>query len=252
MIPLIKAEFRKLFTVRSTFVMVTLSFLMVTVFAFYVEGIRATGNIEDPGKLASSVLNAINTVSLFMAIIALLLFAHEYRYNTIMYTLTSSNSRTKTLLAKIIAVSGFAVVFSVLIGVYSPLMTYLGLQVKGFELAPQTLDYADLLWRTVFTGWAYGMLGLLFAALLRNQVAAIVAFFVLPGPVEALFGLVLKHNVVYLPFTALQQVASVSSQRPPEAGMLSLSPEKGALVFVTYLVFGWFIAWLLFLRRDAN
>ncbi len=252
MIPSIKAEFRKLFTVRSTYVMVGLSIVLVTIFAFYVEGIRATGYINDPGKLASEVTNAISTVSIFGAIVALLAFAHEYRYGTIMYTLTSSNSRTKTLSAKIIAVSVFAVIFSILIGIYSPLMTYLGLQVSGTGFGPQTLEYADLLWKTVFTGWGYAMTGLLFAALLRNQVAAIAALFLIPTTIEPLLGLILKHNAAYLPFSALQQVPRLVSSSPPPDAMNYLTPGKGALVFAAYLLTGCIIAWILFLRRDAN
>lgn len=253
MIGLVKAEFRKLFTIRSTYFMVGVAFAMVILFAFYVEGIRAIGPVTDTGKLASEVTNAISVVSIFFAVIALLLMSHEYRHNTIMYTLTSSNSRTKTLLSKIIVVSVFAVGFSILIGVFSPLMTYLGLQIKGYELVPQTLHYGDLLWKTVYTGWANGMAGLLFATLLRNQVAAMAVFFILPGPIESLLGLLLKGNAAYLPFSALHQVATNSGAPPPhEAGITLLSPGKGALVFMVYLVIGWVIAWILFLRRDAN
>lgn len=253
MIALIKAEFRKLFTVRSTYLIVFIAFFIVTLGAFYADGIKGGANVGDPMKLSGEVISAITVAPIFAAIIALLLFAHEYRYNTIMYTLASSNSRTKTLLAKIIAVTGFAVVFSVLISVYSPLMTYLGLHIKGYVLVPQTIYYADLLWKVVFTGWGYAMLGLLLAALLRNQVAAIVALFIIPSTIEPLLGILLKSNAIYLPFTALRQVTNTASSPPPsEVGIPFTSPGKGALICGMYLVIGWVIAWLLFLRKDAN
>ncbi len=251
--PLIKAEFRKLFTVRSTYVAVGIAFAFVTLFAFYIEGIRATGNIMDPLKLAREIINAVSSVSIFGAIVGLMLFGNEYRYNTIMYTLTSSNSRSKTLLSKILAMSVFAVGFSLLVAVYSPLMTRLGLQIKGFTLVPQTIAYGSLLWKVVFTGWAYGMLGLLLAALLRNQIAAIVMLLITPITVEPLLTLLLKHNSIYLPFSALQQVTNTTmSAPPPQANIPYLTPGKGAMVFATYLLVGWVVTWILFLRRDAN
>jgi hypothetical protein len=32
----------------------------------------------------------------------------------------------------------------------------------------------------------------------------------------------------------------------------TITPFHAALVFLTYLVVGWIVAWVLFLRRDAN
>src|SRR3954467_14136812 len=101
MVASIKAEFRKLWTVRSTYVLFLVAFALVAIFAFYAEGIKASpATVQDAGKLAGEVTNAVVTVSLLGALAGVLLMTHEYRYNTIMYTLTSSNSRSKTLLAK--------------------------------------------------------------------------------------------------------------------------------------------------------
>jgi hypothetical protein len=116
-------------------------------------------------------------------------------------------------------------------------------------MVPQTLHYGQLFWTTVFTGWGYAMAGLLFVALLRSQVGAIVALFLVPSTVETLLGLLLKKNTVYLPFAALGQVTS-PTEGPPNVG--HLSPGKGAMVFGAYLAIGWLVAWILFLRRDAN
>ena len=86
------------------------------------------------------------------------------------------------------------------------------------------------------------------AAIIRQQVGAIAAFFLIPALGEQLLSLLLKDNRIYLPFTALTQVTM-----PESAGVQNaLSPGKAAFVVVLYIVVGWLVAWYLFLRRDAN
>lgn len=112
-----------------------------------------------------------------------------------MVAITAANSRSKVVAAKIIAVSGFA---------------------------------------------------LLLAVLIRNQLGAIVSIFAAPV-VEHLLSLIIKQNSVYLPFTALDAVLTHS--RPAE-GFITYT--HAALVVMVYLVVGWLVAWLLFVRRDAS
>jgi hypothetical protein len=95
------------------------------------------------------------------------------------------------------------------------------------------------------------MAGLLLALLTRNQVASIVALFVVPDLAEQLLGLLLKHNTVYLPFSSLNQVINTGGDRNM-ATSSNLSPAKAAGVYCIYLAVGWFVAWLLFIKRDAN
>lgn len=249
----IKSEFRKLTSIRSTYFISGLALLIVMFYSFYIEGIRVNAqSLADPSRLASEPLSAIAFVSILIALVGLLLLTHEYRYNTIMYTLTASKSRTRILLAKIMVISGYALVMSLLVGILAPTMAYLGAHASGHVLVHQVFPIWSLLWRTTLYGWGYAMAALLFAALIRSQVGAIIALFVLPGTAETLVGLLLKNNTVYLPFTALSQVIAVmgAKQGPIKTG--HLSPSKGAFVFCTYLIIGWLVAWALFLRRDAN
>jgi len=247
MIPALKSEFKKLLTVRSTYYITFIVLIFVIFIAFYVTGWRLTPqDLHGPNQLADDVTGALN-VMVFGAIVAIMLMTHEYRYNTITYTLTSSNSRSKVLWSKFIVVSVYTLIFAAVVAVLSPVMTYLGVHAAGHSLGPQTLHYADLAWRSLFFGWAYGMAGLVLAVLLRNQIAAIVGLFVIHGVVEQLLSLLLKHNTVYLPFTALDQV---SGNTDPRVG--SISPARGALVFTLYVAVGWLVGWYLFLHRDAT
>jgi len=250
MAPTLKAEFKKLLSVRSTYILTAFVAALVIFIAFYVEGWRLTPiALHDPSQFSGDVFGALN-LTVFGAIVAILLMTHEYRYNTIMYTLTSSNSRTKVLVSKFIVVSVYALFLAVLIGILSPVMCYLGAHLHGHSFGPQTVHYWSLIWRSLFYSWGYGMVGLLLAILTRSQVGSIVTLLLLPGLADQLLGLILKHNTVYLPFSALNQV--IGDGRGGDATSSTLSPAKAAGVFVIYLVVTWLIAWLLFLRRDAT
>jgi ABC-type transport system involved in multi-copper enzyme maturation permease subunit len=243
----LKSEFRKLLTIRSTYYLLGLTLFLVLLVGFYIEGYRLDAKqLSDPMLLNNSVTDAISSLILFAGIVGLLLMTHEYRYNTIIYTLTASRSRSKVLAAKIIALSVFALIFVALVGILSPLMTDLGVHVARHTdlMAPQTINYGDVAWRLLYYSWAYVIAALMLAVIIRNQVAAIVSLFLIPT-VEALLTLLLKNNGVYLPFTALGAVVTHPSQG-------SITPARAALVFAAYLIVGWAVAWILFSRRDAN
>lgn len=251
MIDALKSEFRKLITIRSTYIIAGLVLLFVIFMCFYIVGIRSSGGIaENPGYLAEQTVQAVSAMGLLLALVGLLIWTHEYRHNLITYTLTSSRSRTQVLLAKIIVVSGFAIAMSLVVAIVAPLMAYFGaVGVKGVDPIAQQFDTWSLFWRTVVAGWGYSMIALIFAALIRNQVGAIAAFLFVPVTIEPLLGLLLKHNIIYLPYNTIAQVIlGADAMSIPNA----LSYTKAALVLLIYIVVGWAIAWLLFIRRDAN
>jgi ABC-type transport system involved in multi-copper enzyme maturation permease subunit len=250
MIAMFKSELRKIYSVRSTYFILLLGLIAMLIFAFYVEGLKAGTNgapVTDPHKLSNLLLDAVSNMAFWGGIVAILSLTHEYRYNTITYTLTASRSRTKSLLAKIMGVSVFAVLYTVFLVVFSTALLYVGLAIKGYHLSPQVL-HVDLIWRLLFIGWGQIMMALLLATLIRQQVGTLVAYLVIPSIVEQLFGLLLKDNKIYLPFTALQQVAHFTDGSVHHP----LTPAHAAFVVGIYLVVGWFIAWILFLRRDAT
>jgi ABC-type transport system involved in multi-copper enzyme maturation permease subunit len=245
----LKAEIKKLLTVRSTYFIIAFSMVLLIFFAFYISGWHINKmDLHDPTTLATDVTSAISVVSIFAALAAVLLMTHEYRYNTIMYTLTSSNSRSKVLLSKILVVSGFAIAFTLFFGILSPFVSLLGIHLHHLKLVPQTLHYSDLLWRGLFFGWGYSMAGLLLAALIRSQIGTIIVLLVAPGTVESLLGLLLKQNVDYLPFSSLHVVIGQGMGQYTNG----LNPFHALLVFSAYLIVGWIVAWILFLRRDAT
>src|SRR5258706_14974622 len=100
----LKSEVRKILSLRSTYVILGFEVAMNLLFAFYVTGWRLDAqSLASSSFLASQVNSSINALGLFGALVAMLLVTHEYRYNTIVYTLTANRSRSQVWLAKFIA-----------------------------------------------------------------------------------------------------------------------------------------------------
>jgi ABC-type transport system involved in multi-copper enzyme maturation permease subunit len=176
-----------------------------------------------------------------------LLVTHEFRYNTIDYSLTLSNSRSKVLAAKILVITIIALLVTAMISIATPLLADLGIHANHLSLVTQKFYYGSLFWKGLIFGWGYAMAGMVFAVLLRNQIGAIVTLFIVPDTVEGLLSILLKNNTVYLPFSALHSMLGVGVDVQN-----SITPLHAMFVFLLYLSGAWIIAWYMFLRRDTN
>lgn len=268
MMPALKAEFKKLLTVRSTYILMLVFLLLGAFFAFYVHGFKDSGvpafvgpSSVDQARVslfvAGSITQIANIIAVAGALIGLLLLAHEYRYNTIVYSLTASNSRSKVLASKILAILCLVFVYSVVATVILLPLVWAGATAAGHSLPHQNINFLTYFAKVVFFSESFAMAGLLFITLIRNQVGAIAALLILPNTIEGLLSLLFKQNSVYLPFTSLQQVIQPPVLNGVKIGGAHdnttgyLSAPRGALVFLAYLFVGYIIAWYLFLRRDA-
>lgn len=261
MLSSLRSEFRKIFSIRSTFVCILIAILYMGIYDFYVVGYRAAAkhrgdffvNYHSVHYIFLEVVKSggLYPPVLFGSIVAVLLMAHEYRYNTIMYTLTSSNSRSKTLLAKFTAVTGFSILFGLMISVIAPSFTYLGMHIANISTVGQVFYFKQFIFRVLFYTWAYSMIGLLLAIFFRNIVASILALFIIPVAIEPLVGLLLTTNQQqYMPFNALSSVLDNGTSVVVSGNVISASTST--LVVLTYLIVLWLIAWVSFIRRDAN
>lgn len=245
----LKAEFTKLLTIRSTYVLLALAVLLVGGISFMVEYkyVAPPGVEVSADAMSNAVLSIAGTTSLFIMIAAVLVMAHEYRYNTIVYTLTSAKHRWQVLAAKALVVSAYAVVFAVIMSLIVILASLLGTAARGDSMPPQTFDVFNVAWRVLFHSVAAALYALLIAVLVRSVVAAMAMVFVVVNIVESLLQLVLKTNAQYLPFTAASAVVT-----NPGGFQEILEPVKAAWVTVAWLVVLWIIAIILFMHRDAN
>jgi ABC-2 type transport system permease protein len=246
MLATIKAEFRKLLTIRSTYFIVALALLLTGFIAFYGMGYKSE-HIIPANMFREYILNCVSIVQVFGGIVAILLITHEYRYNTIAYTLTSSNSRLKVLLSKMLVVTVFAVILSVVAAAFVGALIALGAHFAHHSVITTGLDYGDIaLKSTVFT--VTGVLAaLVIGFLARSVVFAIVAYFLIPTTVEPLLNNLLKVSTNYLPFMAQNQIIMNNAGDPKV-----FSPLASAGVFCAYILGAWIIATFFFVRKDAN
>lgn len=245
-----KSEFRKLFTVRSTYILIILSAFFVILFAGYFEGYK--GNTGSPAAkleitaLHEIVVNSAGLGVIFASIIAALFMAHEYRYNTIMYTLTANAHRTRVLLAKVITATLFGIAYGLLIFGLALGSYQLGLTLRDATLPAQNFELLNELGKVVFYYAAYALAGLLIATVARSVLVAIASLLIIPTTIEPLIGLLLKDNAKYLPFASLDSVINISALQN------ALSSGTAMVVASLYLAAGLVITWALFMRRDAN
>lgn len=246
-----KSEIRKLLSVRSTYVLLGITFGLAALLNFYVEGYwgqsgSAAATLQ-PGAYREIIANGVGMAAMFISILAVLQMGHEYRHNTINYTLTANARRTQVFFGKVLVIGAFAVLTGLLVGVFSLLMYRFGLSLRDATLPPQEFDYLTQFSRIAFYSFAYGMVGLLVTILLRNLIGAIVFLLIFPVTVEPLLGLLLKGNAVYLPFSALDHVMGAAVIQGN-----NLTPSAATWLSVLYVGALGVVTWLVFVRRDAN
>jgi ABC-2 type transport system permease protein len=247
MINTIKAEARKLLSVRSTYFIIAASLFITAFFAGFAEGFKGDPKaLQSLNLLSGESASAIVFVGFILAFVGLLLAGHEYRYNTIFYTLTSTNRRYKILLAKFIVITVFTALVALVVTFFSPLCTIVGAHLAGKHIGPQVFDVWPLVWHCLMTAWAYAMYAFILILILRNQVGAIVTFLLLPLMGENILMLLLKHNSKYLPFTAAQSIVSPSTMGN------HTNTTQAALTVLVYVTLGFVASTVLFVRRDAN
>ncbi len=245
MMPTIKAEFRKLLTVRSTyFLCAAIAALPVALIGFWIHGYKDVLHATtSPLALTSSLLTAIAVTGVFLSFVVVLLVGHEYRYNGILYSLTSVNHRSKVFFAKLLAAVIFACLVAALAMLANGALFYLGLHLHHITPIAQQVAYGTIAWHAAATILGDVAFAFIIAMLARSLIVAIAAVLIIPTTIEQLITLLLKDNVKYLPYTALGNLTEITSK-------ISFTFSL-AVVCGYVLVFG-ALAYGLFLKRDAN
>lgn len=246
MIAALKAEFRKLFTVRSTYMLALVGLLLGAVLSgFWIWGYKDVQHAAlNHLALETLILQTVSIVGVFLSFLAVLLVGHEYRYNTIMYSLTSANSRTKVYLAKLLTLLVSGLVIAGLVVAAAIGLFYLGQHTHHIATITQHVQVGDVLWRSVATIVGDITYAFIISILLRNLIGSIAFILVVPSTVENLLSLLLKSNVKYLPYAALGNLTRMENP--------SISRTFSLGVVAVYIAVMGVISWILFLKRDAN
>lgn len=227
---------------------------------------KITDNNLPKEKLLFNLQEMVPIMVTFVSIILILLMVHEYRYNMVNYTFTISNSRSKVLASKLIISTIFTILMTLSAMGLCVAVTQIAINVKDLVLPAQDYEWLYITARHVAHALGYVLFYLGIATLLRNLTASIAAIFLLPT-IDSLAGFLLSTRDIEptkaLPLVALDRFGNVASDittGTADVGenFLNSNPGEQATVLVALAVFGaylvgiWLLAWILFLRRDAN
>lgn len=246
MMAAIKSEFRKLTTTRSTwvFILSTLA-LCAGLLGFWVFGVKDTAQAAMAGggemALQTFVFAIVGALSLILSFAAVLSVGHEYRYNTVMYSLVMARSRAQVFFAKWLVLLVFGLVTGGLVIAAGIGTLHLGWSVGDINPVSQNIDWWALSWRSALAiagGMTYAYM---FTLIVRSQVSAFTLILLLSSLLESLAGLLLKENVKYLPYTSLSGLYRDG-----------VDLKQTVLTVTAYMLGLGIIAYVLFRSRDAN
>ncbi len=246
MIAAIRSELRKILTLRSTYIILAFAFIIVVLMNGWATGYKH-GPLDE-NFVSGIIRNTLQGMSFLLGIVVLLQVAHEYRYNTIYYTLTLTKRRTTVFLAKVIVATVAMLTGAIILIALGVVSGVIGVAASGAALGAQTIPWGDIVLKGSMYVWGVGMFALIITFLLRNQVGAIVMYLFGVNIAEQLLSLILKSNTGYLPFRALE---GVIMQASVQSGYV-FSPEKSMIIVTCWIAVAGFAAWILFLKRDAN
>lgn len=249
---LIAAEILKLRTVRSTWILSIIGWILVGVSAaagvFGAYGEDFTGS----GQQVADAIGSTGGNSIIVLVVGLLAMTTEFRHGTVGRTLQITPSRTKVLVAKLVAGSTYAVLF-----VLGSLVAVGAILLLGVILYDANLTLGSLAfeagWQSLVALVLTALLGVAFGALVRAQVVAIVVALVWIMIVENLFAALWPVVGRWLPFQALNGlfIPTGAMDQMPDSTFVPLAGFTALLVFTAWVVTFTTGAAILLRRRDV-
>ena len=268
MIAALRYEWRRLWTIRSTYWLIGLTLTIQTLFTFVAAWGAQAGDAFDPEEVVSQIITLGASfgyspliTAYIIAMFGVFSFGHEYRYGMIRATLTAVPDRTAVFMAKVVVTSLLAGVLSLaccLIGMFNALLF---LDTDGV-LSGRGV-WTVVLGATLYT-MLFGLCGLAVAGLVRNQTGALALILLFPLVIENVLGVILRlvsnladNNVDAIakvfPFDAgAQMFARPSAQLINDVlGYEPFGAVTGGLIMLAFTAGLLAGAHTLFRRRDA-
>jgi ABC-type transport system involved in multi-copper enzyme maturation permease subunit len=242
---LIRSEWIKLSTLRTTWILAALS--IVTAIAITAV---AVGTVQEEmsslERLDLLLTPAPLLVRLFILVLGILAFANEYRYGTIVPTLTAAPIRTELLGAKLIVLGGFGLVLGAVVTLASVVTGLTVLSIVGQPVSVFGGEIPRAIAGTILFYGICALLGVGVGVLVRQPTIAIGILIPWALFAEQALGAFLPNLVPYLPFTAGEQLYAVTTTGEP------LDAGVGAALFLTWTAIAIVAGSLLFQRRDVT
>lgn len=272
MIDAIRYEVVRLRTIRSTYWLIGIALVLQLLLSFIIAWrLPETGPLSGGDEVFAILVTigaSLGFAPLFIAyilgLVGVFSMGHEYRHGMIRATLTAMPNRLTVLGAKVLVaavVSGIAAIVCVLIAVIAAQLFGVGM--------PTADGFWGLTAGTVVYTMLFSVSGLAFAAITRNQTAAVALLLLVPTLVEAIIGAVVlaikfgsddptaeggfAELLKFLPYDAGGQMYTrLSIDRALEVfGIVPFGPVGGGIVMASFVAILLAISAVLFVRRDA-
>ena len=233
---LVLAEIRKLRTVRTTWAVTALGWLLVAFLSGLVvlESAMSGVFVGSDADIAGLV-DGIGGNSVIVLVVAILAMTTEFRHETIGRTLQLTPSRTKVFASKLVGGVLYALLFFVTSLVVVGLWALIAVLAKDATVEVGSLVRAAL-WQGPAGLALTAVFGVAFGSLVRSQVLGITVALVWVFIVESVINGLLPAVGRWLPFVALNSIFANEAfqEGPPNAVPLSGPVAFG--VFVVYVV----------------
>lgn len=272
MIDALRYEYVRLRTIRSTYWLLGLALTFQLVMSFLIAWRMSVAANPPSGDDAFDILATIGASAglapLFVAYIIGLLgvfsTGHEYRHGMIRATLTAIPNRTHVFGAKVISTA----VIAAIAALGCILIALAGLIGFGLE-KPSTSALVDLTVGTILYTVLFALSGLAYAALTRNQTAAVALLMLVPSLVEQIIKAIvlaiksssddprgtggLVQILKFLPYDAGGQMYTRASIEDLLSffGVVPFGAVGGGIVMGTFVAALLAGSYALFVRRDA-
>jgi len=256
----LRYEWVRLRTLRSTWWLTGLSFLIAVLLGLPALGMDGTLTVVDYGDILTEGGLSVLLISVLLSMIGIFAIGHEYRYGTIRPTLSALPHRSNVLAAKVIVVAGYVFVVTLLALVVRYIVAALILGHRLLDLGLFPSPMARVWIGSIVYSVIVALVGLALAGLFRSVPAAIVTVILLPLLVETILRGLLTLHVFHsirgfakaLPFTAGLQILRYQPADNGDGNNGSFpSPVDGLLIFIAFLVIVLGLSWVLFEKRDA-
>ncbi|MCW2799514.1 MAG: hypothetical protein JWQ70_986 [Aeromicrobium sp.] len=272
MIDALRYEYIRLRTIRSTYWLIGLAMSFQLVMSLIIAWRMSVSTHPPKGNDAFDILATIGASTgfapLFIAYIIGLLgvfsTGHEYRHGMIRATLTALPNRSTVFVAKVVStalIAGLAALACIAIALASALVFDLNM--------PSTDELVNLTIGTVTFTTLFALSGLAYAAITRNQTAAVALLMLVPTVVEQIIrAIVLAIKTSSDDPQGTTGIVKILRFLPYDAGgkMYTRATLDDLLSFLGYIPFGPLgggivmgvfvsallaISYVLFIRRDA-
>ncbi|MEZ5077052.1 MAG: hypothetical protein R2725_06395 [Solirubrobacterales bacterium] len=238
---LLRSEWLKLWTVRTTWTMIGIGLLGEALFAGLVVGLASLAEIGDIEEIETG----IGLILVLVLVLGVLTVTTELRHGTASSTFLVTPSRWPVLLAKLGTILAAGVLIGLAFVAINASLALTLFDARGGRL-PATGDIVSVYFGVVVSLALVGAFGLGLGAIVRNQVGAIIAAIAVLFVLSPLPGLLPGAVGDYFPAQA------IGSLHGRVEGDGSLSQIGGGLVLAAWSAALVAIGTLLVCRRDVS